>query len=327
MDFLLENGGVGLLDVRESENFAIEHVRGSTSFPWSERNMHFFQLPPRKIPLHVMCPTSLREQVTSELAEKGWKIDTLILHDEIDWTAAREANLCETGTHSEFIFKPCPFFESLFENVKKCFSSLDRPVRMLDLGCGTGRDSLWATRHGWTSTAVDNVGWRLKLLKEVANRHGLNINTVTADVLKADGQKKLKDLGQFDVVLCVRFFVRDFLAEIPSLIRPGGVIMIQHFRDGVQNSAVGRPKKLKFIVGTDELPQFFCEKSDYELIYNKLTYLEEDGRPVVNFAARKPTEAEIEENLIRRQKLYAESAAKDSQNCISTSDGVKNVSN
>ncbi|KNC76763.1 hypothetical protein SARC_10754, partial [Sphaeroforma arctica JP610] len=58
------------------------------------------------------------------------------------------------------------------------------PLRLLDLGCGTGRDSLWASRRGWYCTAVDNIGWRLDLLRDVGAMHGLDVHTVTADVLK-----------------------------------------------------------------------------------------------------------------------------------------------
>jgi SAM-dependent methyltransferase len=57
------------------------------------------------------------------------------------------------------------------------------PGRALDLAAGEGRNALWLAERGWRVTAVDfsNVG--LDKGRRLAERHGLDISWVCADVL------------------------------------------------------------------------------------------------------------------------------------------------
>lgn len=58
-----------------------------------------------------------------------------------------------------------------------------KPGRALDLGCGTGRNSIWLARQGWEVTGVDASAVGLKVLRDLATSEGLNLATEQADLL------------------------------------------------------------------------------------------------------------------------------------------------
>jgi SAM-dependent methyltransferase len=70
--------------------------------------------------------------------------------------------------------------------------------RALDLGCGTGRDAVYLTQHGWTVTGIDGVGQAIEAAKERSQEAGVDVNWILGDVTQ------LETLGLedgFDLVL------------------------------------------------------------------------------------------------------------------------------
>ena len=87
---------------------------------------------------------------------------------------------------------PFPEFVAFFEGY-------DRPrARVLDLGCGQGRDSLMAARHGHEVVGVDLSEIGIAQMVEDAEAEGLDVTGVVSDVLKFRPRRK------FDVVLLDR---------------------------------------------------------------------------------------------------------------------------
>lgn len=87
---------------------------------------------------------------------------------------------------------PFPEFVAFFEGY-------DRPrARMLDLGCGQGRDALLAARHGHEVVGVDLSGIGIAQMVEDAEAEGLDVTGVVSDVLEFRSRRK------FDVVLLDR---------------------------------------------------------------------------------------------------------------------------
>ncbi|HEY5120563.1 MAG TPA: class I SAM-dependent methyltransferase, partial [Acidimicrobiales bacterium] len=60
------------------------------------------------------------------------------------------------------------------ENLVELVTPL-RAGRALDLGCGTGRNTLWLARRGWSVTGVDASRVGLDMATEQATREGLNL--------------------------------------------------------------------------------------------------------------------------------------------------------
>jgi 2-polyprenyl-3-methyl-5-hydroxy-6-metoxy-1,4-benzoquinol methylase len=109
------------------------------------------------------------------------------------------------------------WYESLFENYgktydKECFVqgtvgecdfiekelAFNKSLKMIDVGCGTGRHSIELTKRGYNVTGIDLSDSQLALAKEKAKQAGLKI-----DFQKHDA-RALPFTGQFDaaIMLC-----------------------------------------------------------------------------------------------------------------------------
>lgn len=87
---------------------------------------------------------------------------------------------------------PFPVFVDFFEDYDKPQS------RVLDLGCGQGRDALLAARHGHEVVGVDLSEIGVAQMLEDAEAEGLDVTGVVSDVLDYRSRRK------FDVVLLDR---------------------------------------------------------------------------------------------------------------------------
>jgi tellurite methyltransferase len=71
-------------------------------------------------------------------------------------------------------------------------------VRVLDLGCGQGRDAMFIARKGHTVVGVDMAATGIKQMLDDAHNEGLNIEGVVADV------KEYVPNNNFDVAVIDR---------------------------------------------------------------------------------------------------------------------------
>ena len=85
--------------------------------------------------------------------------------------------------------------------VVKAIEREPTPGRALDLGCGTGTQSIHLAQHGWKVVGVDFSPKAIALAREKANRIGVNIDFRVADVSRLDGL-----IGPFDFALDVGCF-------------------------------------------------------------------------------------------------------------------------
>ncbi len=83
------------------------------------------------------------------------------------------------------------------------------PLRVLDLGCGQGRDALFIARLGHSVVGVDISPNGIRELIATAKKESLDIEGITADIVTFVPQ------GQFDVVLVDRTL--HMLPEAPRL--------------------------------------------------------------------------------------------------------------
>jgi SAM-dependent methyltransferase len=68
--------------------------------------------------------------------------------------------------------------------------------RALDLACGEGRNAIWLARRGWRVTAVDFSTVALDKARAQAERHGVEVDWMLADLLEHEPAA-----GAYDLVL------------------------------------------------------------------------------------------------------------------------------
>ena len=94
--------------------------------------------------------------------------------------------------------------------------------RALDLACGAGRNSLFLARHGFEVTGLDVSSEGLKRAAANAEREGLAVTWMRHDL--DDG---LALSGPFDLVCLFRYFNADVIQQLPRLLAPGGILMVE----------------------------------------------------------------------------------------------------
>ena len=120
------------------------------------------------------------------------------------------------------------------------------PGAALDLGCGTGRNSIWLASRGWQVTGVDASLVGLDHLRERADELGLAApTTIVADLTAYDAPAQA-----FDLVVVANIHLDpserdDFFARATRALRPGGhLYVIGHHLDALGLSGPPDPARL-----------------------------------------------------------------------------------
>lgn len=108
-----------------------------------------------------------------------------------------------------------------------------QPGRALDLGCGTGTNSLYLARHGWDVTGVDFAAPAIARAREKRARTGTLLGTVRfvrGDVTQLNA---LDARGPYDLVLdlgCLHSIApaarARYAAQVAERTRPGTLLML-----------------------------------------------------------------------------------------------------
>ena len=119
--------------------------------------------------------------------------------------------------------------------VPELVDAVDRlaPGRALDLGCGTGAQSVFLAQRGWDVTAVDVVPRALAAARKRAQAAGVRIDVRHGDVAR------LQDLGCSDVALafdrgCFHGLPDDardgYARGVAAATAPGAVLILMAFQ-------------------------------------------------------------------------------------------------
>jgi SAM-dependent methyltransferase len=137
------------------------------------------------------------------------------------------------------------------------------PGRALDLGCGTGTDSIYLTEHGWEVTGVDMVPKALAMARLKAAAADVHPHFVEGDVTRLQdfgidgGYNLLFDFGCFHTLPADR---RDaYVESVSAAAAPGATLLLFGFR---------RPPRLAPVqagLTAEEVRQRFTERG-WEII-------------------------------------------------------------
>lgn len=106
-----------------------------------------------------------------------------------------------------------------------------KPGRALDLGCGTGTNSLYLARHGWQVVGVDIAVTAIHKARHRAKEAGLSVDFYAADVTRLDFLEPpfdlALDIGCFHA-LDAEGWAR-YRGQLRRLLRPGARFMLYAF--------------------------------------------------------------------------------------------------
>ena len=143
--------------------------------------------------------------------------------------------------------------------------------RSLDLGCGTGTNTVYLAQKGWDATGVDFVPRAVDAARKKASAAGVSARLLVGDVTRltelgiGDGYDLLLDLGCFHSIPDER---RDaYVRGASAVAAPGSTLLLFGF---IRNNGSGRlgPRGL----ARDEVRTRFAD--GWELVR------EETGRPM-----------------------------------------------
>ncbi|HET9436896.1 MAG TPA: class I SAM-dependent methyltransferase [Gaiellaceae bacterium] len=148
------------------------------------------------------------------------------------------------------------------------------PGRALDLACGEGQNAIWLATLGWSVTGVDYSQVAIDKARDRANREGVEVDFVRADLLDFE-----PDPRSYDLVLLLYFHLppaelRTVLAKAQHALAEGGTaVIIGHDRTNITDG-VGGPSDPSIHYTPDELS---AELAELEIVKATRVLRDVDG--------------------------------------------------
>ena len=155
--------------------------------------------------------------------------------------------------------------------------------RALDAAMGTGRNALHLASLGYAVTGIDVSGVAVERCRAEAQRRGLNIEAVQADL-----QSYHLPRESYDVVIDFYYLQRELAPALVAALRPGGVLVFESFTTEQRRFGWG-PVQDDFLLRPGELRTLFAGLE--ELVYREGLAESQSGRgtkAVAGLVARKP---------------------------------------
>lgn len=140
------------------------------------------------------------------------------------------------------------------------------PGRALDLASGEGQNAIWLATLGWDVTGVDYSEVAVAKARARAERDGLGVRFVSADLVSY-----VPEQGTFDLVLLLYLHIprderRVVLERAANALAPGGTFLLIGHDLTNMTDGVGGPSDPSILVTPDEvaaeLPGLEVEKAE-----------------------------------------------------------------
>jgi 2-polyprenyl-3-methyl-5-hydroxy-6-metoxy-1,4-benzoquinol methylase len=140
------------------------------------------------------------------------------------------------------------------------------PGRALDLACGEGQNAIWLASLGWNVTGVDYSEVAIAKAKARAERDGVDVEFLCADLVEYE-----PDTGEFDLVLVLYLHIspterREVLVKAAAALAPAGTFVFVGHDLTNMTEGVGGPSDPSIHVTPDEiaseLPGLEIEKAE-----------------------------------------------------------------
>lgn len=145
--------------------------------------------------------------------------------------------------------------------------------KIMDLGCGTGRHTIYLAEHGFTVYATDISETGLEITR--AKARSLSIENITfkqhdmADIPFGD--------NEFDAILCIWTTGHGLFADVKRnvdemnrVIKPGGMVFVDYVSIDDETYGLGREVEANTFIGSrpgeEDIPHHYSSKDEiYEL--------------------------------------------------------------
>lgn len=225
------NMQVPILDVRDARAFELGHAPGAANIPLAELPSRMHELPAKGRRLVIFHPEPATSQAAAELLEsRGYQVAIQLIAN---------ADLTEKGPTTVHLWSPSAFLVEAWEMIRP---QLPARPRVVDLGCGSGREAVWLAMRGAEVEAVDVLPDALQKATCLAAGCGVRIH---ARCLDLDRSADLTP-GAYDVACLFRFTHREVMASVPQLLVENGFVIIEafHARDVVSGKQGRRAQQL-----------------------------------------------------------------------------------
>ena len=318
--------GTSMLDLRAEKDFERRRFDGAVNIPFGDLDGRLHELPPRGTPLSVLLkqPDGPDDAATFEaqlrvfaadFKSNPWRVESAFvpgdaLFLEIATRAgARVASGAAPREARGRLWEPSDAVARWLPRIERATRTDDGEFRnvLVDLGCGAGRDAVFAALRGWHVLALDSDAKGLARCAALAATHGvadavrgvrvdLRVKTpgdvlalaereaaaANAAAAARDGHAPRAARLTF---LAVRYMNRPLARALPALLPAGAFVCWFHFMRGAERTPVGRPNKARDLLEAGELRHAFTNAGrGWEVLCDGRTVIP-DGRPVSEFVA------------------------------------------
>jgi tellurite methyltransferase len=236
-----------ILDIRPEPDFLARHRAGAANIPLESLADRIHELPRRDRAFTVYADDETRAR---------WACSRLRAHGRPLASPASgntwlEGGPTESGPSTGRLWAPHDLLAEAVGYAQRAWGTLaDRSA--LDIACGTGRDAVYLGLCGLAVEAWDILPDALERCHDLAQRHGVAVDTRCADVER----DPTLPAGRYDLVACFNYLHRPLMPSLAGAVRPGGLVAYETFVHP-QRELFGKPRRDKHLLRSGELPGFF----------------------------------------------------------------------
>lgn len=265
---------IPIIDLRPHDQFIQGHLAGAVHIPFSQLNDLWHELPPKGAKLIICLDQSVRQETLTLLEKRQFEIQQIYTTDDLK----KLPKVSSSGHKNNRVWTGNP----IVENHAELLAPQQSNAKALDIGCGSGRDSMLLGLMGYHVYAIDNFDQALERVKHSAKRWQVDANLVQMDCRQHPEELvALIEATQPQLIMQSRFLHRPLFDIYQEHLPTGCKIVIHTFLEGA--AKFGKPKKADFLLKNNELAERF---EDWSVLLNQVHHLE-DGRPLSMFVAQK----------------------------------------